>query len=225
MEDSEKVQGGRPRCNSHWAFNWLSNQILFIFRSSALTGEMSSWRTAHGFPFVIQLYVASPVAPPNPMMAKKGKVIFRRPRTTDVDQLLEIERKCFRAHRFSRRQFRYYIQANSGIFAVAEAQGSVVAYIAGTVLRRRPQCTARLYSMAVLPQWRGLGIGTALLTYFERHAARHKCSSVVLQVRQGNRHARTLYQDFGYELEAVLSGYYGPGKTGLRLRKDLKGGP
>lgn len=152
------------------------------------------------------------------------EIILRRPRITDLDQLLKIERRCFRSHRFSRRQFRYYIHEKSSIVAVAEAKGRLVGYIAGAVHRKSVGCATRLYSMAVLSKWRGGGIGAALLTYFERRTAREKCSSIVLQVRQNNRPARALYRKFDFELEAVLTDYYGLGKTGLKLRKGLKGG-
>jgi ribosomal protein S18 acetylase RimI-like enzyme len=151
--------------------------------------------------------------------------VLREPRIADLDQLTEIERRSFRAHRFSRRQFRYYIHTKSSIFAVAEYQDRLVGYIAGAIHGNTGRCAVGLYSMAVLSRWRGLGIASALLRFFERKAAHQKCRTVVLQVRETNRAARALYKKFGYERDAILLSYYGPGKNGLRLQKLLRGGP
>ena len=152
------------------------------------------------------------------------RIIIRPPRISDVDQLLKIERQAFRAHRFSRQQFLYYIHEEASIFAVAESEGELIGYIAGTVHGEKGKCSARLYSMAVLARWRRFGIGARLLTYFEAGARRRKCVSIVLQVRPNNRPAQALYRKFGYSRAAVLRDYYGRGKPGLEMRKPLEKG-
>jgi ribosomal-protein-alanine acetyltransferase len=160
-----------------------------------------------------------------PVKAKiRQRIILRRPRITDVDQLMKIERQSFRAHRFSRQQFLYYIHEETSIFAVAESEGELIGYIAGTVHGEKGKCNARLYSMAVLAQWRRDGVGARLLTYFETETGRRKCGSIVLQVRPNNRPAQALYRKFGYSRTAVLRDYYGRGKPGLEMRKTLEKG-
>jgi ribosomal-protein-alanine acetyltransferase len=147
--------------------------------------------------------------------------ILRPPSPEDINELMVIERRCFRSHRFSREDFEYHLRNPASIFAVSESSNQIVGYIAGIVYHGPKHRVAKLYSMAVLPKSRKRGIGSSLLKYFEREAMKRKCDSVTLEVRKTNRSAQALYRRFGYEVEEVLPDYYGPGSDGLRMRKLL----
>lgn len=147
--------------------------------------------------------------------------ILRLPKPEDMDQLMAIERRCFRSHRFTREDFEYHLRNPSSIFAVTDSANQIVGYIAGIVYHGSRHRVAKLYSMAVLPKSRNRGIGSLLLKYFEREAIKRKCNSVTLEVRRTNRSAQGLYRRFGYEVEEVLPDYYGPSSDGLRMRKLL----
>jgi len=149
------------------------------------------------------------------------KAFLRPPTPEDIDQLLAIENRCFRSHRFTRKDFEYHLGNPSSIFPLAETSGQVVGYLAGIVFHRRRSPAARLYSMAVLPKWRRSGVGSLLLKYFEREAVKRGAHSATLEVRRTNRTAQTLYRRFGYEVEEVLPDYYALGSDGLRMRRAL----
>ena len=146
---------------------------------------------------------------------------IRRLKPQDVDQLLVIEKRCFRAHRFTRKNFTYHVEAPSSISAVAEIGGLVIGYVAGIKYGGRQRKTARLHSMAVLPRWRKGGIGSLLLKHFEREAAKRGARLATLEVRKTNRIAQALYRRRGYEVERVLPNYYAKGRDGLKMRKLL----
>ena len=149
------------------------------------------------------------------------KVFIRLSKPEDIQQLLTIENRCFRSHRFTVKDFERHLINSSSIFAVVESSGQIVGYIAGLIYHGGGTRTAGLYSMAVLPKWRQRGIGSRLLKYFEREAIKRGARSAFLEVRKTNRAAQALYRRFGYEVEEVLRDYYAPRSNGLRMRKPL----
>ncbi len=152
------------------------------------------------------------------------KVVIRPPEYEDIDRLLAIERRSFKSHRFTRKDFEYHLAHPSSIFVVAESAGQVVGYIAGVIYHGTRSKVARIYSMAVLPKWRNAGIGSLFLKHFERAAAKRAAYSATLEVRKTNRKAIDLYRRFGYKVERVLPDYYASGSDGLRMRKSLNSG-
>jgi ribosomal-protein-alanine acetyltransferase len=138
-----------------------------------------------------------------------------------VDQLLAIERRCFRAHRFTREDFQYHLKNPNSIFAVAEIDREIVGYVAGIIYQGMQTKSGRIYSMAVLSKFRARGIGSRLLDYFEREAAKKGSQSVTLEVRKTNRPAYSLYKHAGYEARKTLRDYYAAGSDGLRMSKQL----
>jgi ribosomal protein S18 acetylase RimI-like enzyme len=146
---------------------------------------------------------------------------IRRPRLEDLDQLLIIENRCFRAHRFTRKDFEYHLKNPASIFAVAERANKIVGYIAGIIHRGPGFPLAKIYSMAVLHGSRNSGVGSSLLKYFEREAGKRKSHFATLEVRKSNQSARALYLHSGYEVVNELQDYYAPGSAGLRMRKNL----
>ena len=161
--------------------------------------------------------VAIPAAAPT-----SKKVVIRAPKRSELDRLLVIERRCFRSHRFTKENFEYHFGNPSSIFSVAEYSGKIVGYIAGVIYHGSSRQVAKIYSMAVMPKSRRLGIGSLLLNYFEQEAWKRGCSSATLEVRRSNRSAQALYRRFGYKLETVLKDYYAPGSDGISMRKTLK---
>jgi ribosomal-protein-alanine N-acetyltransferase len=146
---------------------------------------------------------------------------LRPSKLEDIDRLLTIESRCFRTHRFTRKDFEHHYRSPSSIFVVAELSDRVVGYIAGVIVRNASRSVAQIHSMAVMPAWRKHGIGSMLLEYFEQKAAEEDCQLVTLEVRRTNRSALALYRRFGYALEKVLKDYYAAGSDGLEMRKNL----
>ena len=100
-----------------------------------------------------------------------------------------------------------------------EVRGFVVADVVPELGRR----VGHVKDLAVHPEWRGRGIGSRLL---ERAIAVVVGAGAVrarLEVRVGNRPARELYRQFGFEPERTIAGYYDDGEDALLYVADLSG--
>lgn len=87
---------------------------------------------------------------------------------------------------------------------VLEKDGEVMAYaVLWCVLDQ-----AELANIAVRPEVRGRGLGSALLDHVLDVARGRGIRSVFLEVRESNRVARDLYAGRGFEEVGVRRGYY-----------------
>lgn len=62
-----------------------------------------------------------------------------------------------------------------------------------------------IYYLAVKPEYRRLGIGTALMQAVERALARADCPKLNLQVRATNQQVVAFYRRLGYQVEERVS--------------------
>ena len=65
-----------------------------------------------------------------------------------------------------------------------------------------------IHDLAVVPAWRGKGVGRALLAAAEQRARERGCCKLTLEVQEDNTPARTLYERFGFQ--DVIYGNSGP---------------
>jgi ribosomal-protein-alanine N-acetyltransferase len=91
---------------------------------------------------------------------------------------------------------------------------------AGLVLWRRMVDEAEILTLAVLPPWRGCGIGGRLLAAALDGAAGGGAGAMFLEVAIDNGAALALYHRLGFEQVGVRKGYYGVG-DGLTMRRRL----
>ncbi len=137
----------------------------------------------------------------------------------DVEPVLAIEGAVFSADPWTAAGFwselagvpetRYYVVAESG--------GSIVGY-AGLVV---VQGEADVQTVAVRLDRQGEGLGRQLLDELLAEARRRGCSQVLLEVRDDNIAAQSLYAATGFERISVRRGYYGPGLDALVMRLRL----
>jgi len=92
----------------------------------------------------------------------------------------------------------------------------MVGFIAGDV--RRMEGVAWIATVAVLPEYRGRGIGSALLKACEKKISVNR---VRLCVRTSNDVAIRLYDKFGYVKVGEWTRYYQDGESALVMEKKL----
>ncbi len=145
---------------------------------------------------------------------------FRRPGAGDVDRIARLEATCFGAAdgAFSRRQLHALLANPLAFWLLSEDGRAMACWLNAGNGRAR---WARLYSLAVHPDLRGLGVGARLLTEGETWMHREGLNVCRAEVRQDNQAARRLYARHGFQETAVLRDYYAPGVHGLRLVKTL----
>ncbi len=163
----------------------------------------------------------SPAAPKEaPALAEAGAPSIRDATSGDLPALIAIEDAVFRTDRLSRRSFRGFIASPRAILRLAEIGGAVAGY--HLVLFRQGTAAARLYSLAVAPEWQGLRLGARLLANAEAAAYAAERAVLRLEVEAKNTAALALYRRAGYRQVATLPGYYENGEDGIRLEKPLR---
>jgi ribosomal protein S18 acetylase RimI-like enzyme len=103
------------------------------------------------------------------------------------------------------------IRRNAGFILVAVADGVPVGVVVGwirrfTAIERTEDAPTRMGfvpDLAVLPGWRGKGIGTKLLSAAERRFRQANCDQIGLGVFPPNRGARRLYRRRGYSVRGM----------------------
>jgi ribosomal protein S18 acetylase RimI-like enzyme len=145
---------------------------------------------------------------------------LRPARLADVDALAELEKRAFRGDRISRRGFRRFVRSPRAALIVAEEDGVVAGY--ALALFREGSGIARLYSIAVAPQFARRGLGSALLAAAEDAALAHDRLAMRLEVHENNAKAIARYRKAGYNLFGRHFQYYADRGHALRFEKRLR---
>lgn len=93
------------------------------------------------------------------------------------------------------------VEANDGLFFVALQDGMVV----GTTLAGYDGHRGWLYSVAVHPLYRKLGVGSALVSHAEEVLTRRGCMKINLQIVSGNENVAEFYEALGFAVEPRVS--------------------
>lgn len=95
---------------------------------------------------------------------------------------------------------------------IVEDDGKNVGYAAWKRRRRE----MRLWSLGMLPEYRGMGMASTLLKKGIEEIL--KCNIITTKVRESNASARDLYDRCGFEKVERLEGYYADGEDALQLQ-------
>lgn len=138
---------------------------------------------------------------------------------SDLKEIFELEQLCFNAEAFSRRQLRYLLTQAKGHFLLSREAGKISAFM---VLLGKAKCSGmRLYSVAVSPDFRGRGLGQAMLAEALQRAQADGFQYVTLEVSEINEPAVKLYLREGFEVFGERRAYYKDGSKALLMRKAV----
>ena len=145
--------------------------------------------------------------------------MIREARHSDIEALLDLENRSFPGDRLSRRSLAHLIKKGNATILIDDADGRMRGY--ALVLYSKGTSLARLYSLAVDSDSRGLGLGRGLLEAAEKDALENQCVMMRLEVRKDNHNAIALYWSCGYRLIGTVSDYYEDHMSALRFEKRL----
>lgn len=145
--------------------------------------------------------------------------MIRRADLHDLTTLVEIEKRCFDSDRLSRRNFRHLLTKGHAATLVITRQQVMLGYV--MVLFNRGTSLARMYSIAVVPEARGQGLGQELIEAAEQTARDEGCVYMRLEVRRDNQASIELYKKLGYRLFGRHDDYYEDHMEALRFEKLL----
>lgn len=112
----------------------------------------------------------------------------------------------------SRRALRYHLKKGTPIWG-AFHEGQLVGYIMLFVYKK----SARIYSLGVHKDARGLGMGQALIKAVFAFTRQKSLARLTLEVRSDNQKAIKLYERMGFVLKKVVPCYYPDGTDALRM--------
>ena len=150
--------------------------------------------------------------------------VIRDARAGDLATCARIERASFDAYQLDERRLKHLHGTPRAMCRVSERDGAVVAHAIALVSRYRGLAFGRIYSIAVDSTMRGQGIGRAMLVDAMAQLVAAGVKRVVLEVERTNSAAVRLYERSGFSPVDVLPGFYGPGRDGVRMARDVAAG-
>ncbi|MBQ9328469.1 MAG: ribosomal protein S18-alanine N-acetyltransferase [Solobacterium sp.] len=146
---------------------------------------------------------------------------MRRMEEKDLDQIVELEKKCFPQNPWPRSSFEYEFHENPfATILVYEEDDRIIGYVDYWIMYEN----AQLADIGVDPSVQRHGIGRALMDECIHAAEAEGCEVMSLEVRVSNTPARALYESYGFIQAAVRKGYYENGEDALLMVLPLGGG-
>ncbi len=135
-----------------------------------------------------------------------------------LDEVSDIENLSFSVP-WSKKSFEDCLKNPLIDFYVAVTEsGSTVGYV--LTLTVSPEC--EILNIAVSPDFRRKGIAEKLLSYVTQKALEKKCDTLMLEVRESNLAARSLYEKLGFYAVGRRKGYYtSPIEDAILMDKSL----
>ncbi|MGA9226600.1 MAG: ribosomal protein S18-alanine N-acetyltransferase [Mesobacillus sp.] len=131
-------------------------------------------------------------------------ITFRKMTIEDLDDVIEVEVNSF-ATPWSREAFYNELTKNQfAHYLVAEVDDKVVGYCGVWIIVDE----AHITNIALLPDYRGLKLGEALMGRIVEIAREVGAIRITLEVRVSNERAQNLYRKFGFEEGALRKQYY-----------------
>ena len=137
-----------------------------------------------------------------------------------LKRLYEIEMECFDEEAFTKKQIVQLLKDYNSISLVAKENGMIVGFIVGMIYPDRKAVNGHILTIDVSPSYRRKGIAQMLLQEIESVFAQIGVQACLLEVREDNVAAISLYQKLGYKEIGRLENYYG-NAPGIYLKKVL----
>jgi ribosomal-protein-alanine acetyltransferase len=148
-----------------------------------------------------------------------NNIEVRPAKDLDVPALVELENRCFSTDQISQRSFKRFIPDPRNDLMVLEKNGQLAGYF--LILYRSATNLARLYSIAVSPDFRQQGLAELLMLHAEQTAAQRYCVLLRLEVRPDNHSAIALYHKLGYSDFAIKHDFYEDHADAICMQKQV----
>jgi [SSU ribosomal protein S18P]-alanine acetyltransferase (EC 2.3.1.128) len=158
-------------------------------------------------------------------------VEIRTARFEDLEQIIEINRRSL-PENYSYDYFVYHLRDFGDLFLVASIKENDKEKIVGYVMNRIEiglsnfgfslTKKGHVISIAVLEEYRRLGIGFSLMKHTIERFKKYNISEVYLEVRVTNYPAINLYKKLNFEIVKVTPNYYSDGEDAYIMSLRLK---
>jgi [ribosomal protein S18]-alanine N-acetyltransferase len=131
-------------------------------------------------------------------------ITFRNMTIDDLDEVMDVEVNSFTIP-WSREAFFNELTKNQfAQYLIVEVDQRVVGYCGVWIIIDE----AHITNIALLPEYRGMKLGEALMAKVLELAREMGAMRVTLEVRVSNERAQNLYRKFGFEEGAIRKQYY-----------------
>lgn len=151
------------------------------------------------------------------MLVEQSPIRLRSCRPDDLDDVIHVNEVCL-PENYPRSFFAEHVMNYPKAFIVAEVDGKIVGYVMTRIEKGfsafgfKWVTKAHIISLAVLPQYRKQGIGSALMRKALEGAKEYGATESYLEVRVTNVEAINLYKRLSYEVKGVNADYYSDGE-------------
>ncbi|MBP2133763.1 ribosomal-protein-alanine N-acetyltransferase [Methanomicrobium sp. W14] len=145
-------------------------------------------------------------------------ISIRRAKRGDLRQIVSIETSSFKDP-WDESAFVDALFYSSSTFFVAEAEEKIAGFVTAGVEDTSEAVYGHIMNIAVLPQFRKLGLGGRLLQRIEYECLVIGAAGVQLEVRVSNQEARRFYQKMGYSQVFLVGNYYSDGEDAILMMK------
>jgi len=121
----------------------------------------------------------------------------------DIDEVLDISSLSFSIP-WSKSSYIQELTNPVAKYFVAKIDNKVVGFIGTWMILDESHIT----NIAVHPNYRKQGIASMLLKELLNHCKSQGCIAYTLEVRSGNKAARSLYEKHNFKLDGIRKGYY-----------------
>ena len=132
----------------------------------------------------------------------------------DIPKIVEIEKVCF-SDPWTVEAFESGMSNPFFHSVLLEDGGQVCGYACQFVIFE----DAEILNLAVSPAYRRKGLGRELLKELESYAKEKQAERTLLEVREGNLPARSLYEAWGFKAFGVRKNYYEDGENAVLMEK------
>ncbi len=148
------------------------------------------------------------------------KATFRQMISLDIPLLVSMEREIYPESPWSANQFKEELAGmpKTREYLVALDGLEIVGYGGVALLGD----VADIHTLTIKESHRRLGIASSLLEKLESWATQRGAEALMLEMREGNQAAMSLYQKAGYQLISRRDNYYAKGIHALIMRKEVK---
>jgi ribosomal-protein-alanine N-acetyltransferase len=132
------------------------------------------------------------------------QVKFRSMELTDIPRVMEVEKRSFPTPWPEKAFYDEILHNQFARYEVVEVDGVVAGYCGMWLILDE----AHITNIAIHPDYRGKGLGKALLKHMMQLAASLGSMKMTLEVRVSNEIAQSLYRKMGFEATGIRPRYY-----------------
>ncbi|MBN1820906.1 MAG: GNAT family N-acetyltransferase [Prolixibacteraceae bacterium] len=151
---------------------------------------------------------------------------IRKAVPADLPFLTNLETTCFPKHiQSSVRSITYSLASPFQKVIIAEIKENGKNIPAGSATLYHHPKSFRIFSIAVLPEFQGKGIGKKLLNYSIDQARHYDAERLILEVASDDKKIISFYSNSGFKKAELLPDYYAPNEDGIRMVLNLRSNP